>query len=206
LVSPTICNLKVTKMLVDGTAGLNLISPGMLKKLQIPDEDLKKIGTFQGINQGRSQPKGKITLPVTFGREINFRIEKIVFNVVELPLPFNGILGWPALAKFMAASHYAYNTLKMPGPMGVITIPSDKRDAVICVDQMYRDAVSAEAVGAPAPTQKENKVKETGKDSIKDPEKCISSEYAAPGSNLPESSTSKRSKAAPPATKKVLAW
>jgi hypothetical protein len=40
-----------------------------------------------------------------------------VFDVVDLPLPYNGILGRPALAKFMAASHYAYNTLKMPVPM-----------------------------------------------------------------------------------------
>jgi hypothetical protein len=61
--------------LVDGGAGLNLISPSVLKKLQIPIEDLKKTGTFQGINQGRSQPKGKITLPVTFGGEINFGID-----------------------------------------------------------------------------------------------------------------------------------
>ena len=65
--SEKIRNLKVTKMLVDGGAGLNLISQDVLKKLQIPDEDLKKTGTFQGINQGRSQPKGKITLPVMFG-------------------------------------------------------------------------------------------------------------------------------------------
>jgi hypothetical protein len=33
-------------MLVEGGAGLNLISPDVLKKLQIPDEDLKKTGTF----------------------------------------------------------------------------------------------------------------------------------------------------------------
>jgi hypothetical protein len=33
LVSPTICNLKVTKMLVDGGAGLNLISPDVIKRL-----------------------------------------------------------------------------------------------------------------------------------------------------------------------------
>ena len=71
LVSPTIHNLKVTKMLVDGGAWLNLISPNVLKKLQIPDKDLKRTGTFQGIKQGRSQPKGKITLPVTFGEELN---------------------------------------------------------------------------------------------------------------------------------------
>ena len=33
MVSPTIRNLKVTKMLVDGGAGLNLISSAVLKKL-----------------------------------------------------------------------------------------------------------------------------------------------------------------------------
>ena len=64
LVSPTIRNLKVTKMLVDGGAGLNLISPVVVKRLQIPDRDLEETGTFQGVNLGRSQPKGKVTLPV----------------------------------------------------------------------------------------------------------------------------------------------
>jgi hypothetical protein len=107
LVSPTIHNLKVTKMLVDGRAGLNLISPKVISKLQIADEELKVTGTFQGINPGRSHPKGKITLPVTFGGELNYLTEKIMFDVVDLPLPYNGILGRPALAKFMAASHYA---------------------------------------------------------------------------------------------------
>ena len=67
LVSPTIRNLKVTRMLVDGGAGLNLISPKFISKLEIAEEELKVMGTFQGINPGRIHPKGKITLPVTFG-------------------------------------------------------------------------------------------------------------------------------------------
>ena len=46
LVSPTIHNLKVTKMLVDGRAGLNLISPVVIKRQQIPDGDLEETGTF----------------------------------------------------------------------------------------------------------------------------------------------------------------
>ena len=54
LVSPTIRNLKVTKMLVDSGAGLNLISPIVIKRLQIPDGDLEETGTFQGVNPGRS--------------------------------------------------------------------------------------------------------------------------------------------------------
>ena len=79
------------------------------------------------------------------------------FDVVDLALPSNGILGRPALAKFMATSHYAYNTLKMPGPLGVITIPSDEKDAIICVDKMYRDAVAAEPAAARAKGSKGKK-------------------------------------------------
>ena len=120
MVSPTIGNLKVTRMLVDGRAGLNLISPVVIKRLQIPDGDLEETGTFQGVNPGRSQPKGKVTLPATFGGELNYRTKRIVFDLAEIPLPYNGILGRPAQAKFMAASHYAYNMLKMPEPLTII--------------------------------------------------------------------------------------
>ena len=68
-----LANNKVTKMLVDGGAGLNLISPVVIKRLQIPDGDRDETGTLQGVNPGRSQPKGKVTLPVTFGSDLNFR-------------------------------------------------------------------------------------------------------------------------------------
>ena len=136
MVSPTIRNLKVTKMLVDGGAGLNLISPIVVRRLQIPDGDLEETGMFQGVNPGRSQPKGKVMLPVTFRGELKKRMERSVFDVAEIPLPYNGILGRPTLAKFMAASHYAYNMLKMPRPMNIITIPSDKKDAPIYADQL----------------------------------------------------------------------
>src|SRR3954465_9697328 len=46
LVSPTVRNLKVTKMLVDGGAGLNLISSAVLRRLQVPDSELEATGTF----------------------------------------------------------------------------------------------------------------------------------------------------------------
>ena len=47
LVSPTIRNLKVRKMLVDGEAGLNLISPAVISKLLIAEGELEITGTFQ---------------------------------------------------------------------------------------------------------------------------------------------------------------
>ena len=40
---------------------------------------------------------------MTFGGELNYRMERIVFDVAEIPLPYNGILGRLALAKFIAA-------------------------------------------------------------------------------------------------------
>src|SRR3954470_16345611 len=208
LVSPTVRNLKVTKMLVDGGAGLNLISSAVLQKLQVPDSDLKETGTFQGINPGRSKPKGKITLPVTFCSELNYRTERFTFDVADFPLPYNGILGRPALAKFMAASHYAYNMLKMPGPISVISVPGDKKDALICADKIYREAASAadhKPLAAEAPGGK--KRTKPGKCSGAHSGKRTSSECFATVEDAPSSSTgkSKKTMAALPTTKKVSA-
>ena len=80
-------------------------------------------------------------------------------------------LGRPTLAKFMEPSHYAYNTLKMPGPLGVITIPSDEKDAIICVDKMYRDAFAAEAAAAIAPAKESKGKKRDCRTSGKESEK-----------------------------------
>ena len=187
----------------------------MIKRLQIPDEDLEETCTFQGINPGRSQPKGKVTLPVTFGSDLNYRTERIMFDVAKIPLPYNGILGRPALAKFMAASHYAYNTLKMPGPLTIITVPSDKKDALICADQLYREAVAGTTAKALAPAAEAPGRKKAGKTPSGEASsgktsgthsgKRASSECSAPVEDVPESSTgkSKKSKATPPGTKRV---
>ena len=171
--------------MVDGGAGLNLISPVVIKRLQIPDGDLEETGMFQGVNPGRRQPEGKVTLPVTFGGELNYRTERIVFDVAKIPLPYNGILSRPALAKFMAALHYAYNTLKMPGPMSIITVPSDKIDALICTDQLYREAVAATATKALAPAAGAPGGKKTDKASCTHSGKRISSECCATVEDMP---------------------
>ena len=153
----------------------------------------------------RSQPKGRVTLPVTFEGELNYRTEWIVFDVAEIPLPYNGILGHPALAKFMAAAHYAYNTLKMPGPMTIITVPCDKKDALICADLLYREAVAATAAKALAPTAEApgGKKKKTGEISDTHSGKRTSPECSPPVEDVPKSSTggNKKPRAIPPGTK-----
>nr|ABF96908.1 retrotransposon protein, putative, unclassified [Oryza sativa Japonica Group] len=80
--------------------------------------------------QSSSKPLGKITLPVTFGQASNFRTEQITFDVIEFDIAYNAIIGRTALAKFMAASHYAYQVLKMPEPKGTITIQGNAKLAL----------------------------------------------------------------------------
>src|SRR6266511_2712089 len=103
----------------------------------------------------------------------------------------------------MAASHYAYNTLKMPGPLGVITIPSDEKDTIICADKMYRDAVAAEAVAATAPAKENKGKKKDCRTSGEESGKRAPSECMAPIDDVPECSNSKKSKVAAPQVKKV---
>jgi hypothetical protein len=77
------------------------------------------------VTDGKTVLLGQIELPVTLSGRDNFRTENFTFDVAHFDLPYNTILGHPALAKFMAAVHYAYNTLKLAGPAGVISIKAD---------------------------------------------------------------------------------
>ena len=78
-------------------------------------------------------PLGSITLPVMFGTEENFRTENIQFDVAEVNLQFNAIIGRPTLYCFMAITHYGYLVLKMPSPAGVLTMWGDCTAAVTAV-------------------------------------------------------------------------
>ena len=52
----------------------------------------------------------------------NYRVERINFYITDFNTAYHAILGWPALAKFMAIPHYAYLVLKMPSPIGVLAL------------------------------------------------------------------------------------
>ena len=50
-----------------------------------------------GVGGGSSNPLGQIWLPVTFGTYDNFRTELVDFDIALIGLPYNAILGYPAL-------------------------------------------------------------------------------------------------------------
>ena len=87
-------------------------------------------------------PLGSITLPVTFGTEENFCTESIQFDVAEVNLPFNAIIGQPALYRFMAIAHYGY----LPEDAFPCRCPhraGDRTAAVAAVERLH--ALAAEA-------------------------------------------------------------
>ena len=79
------------------------------------------------------------------------------------------------------------------------------KDAIICVDKMYRDAVAAEAAEAAVPAKENNGKKKASGDADEESGKRTSLECATPVDDLPESSNSKKPKAAAPHVKKVPA-
>jgi hypothetical protein len=73
---------------------------------------------------------------------------------VEVNLPFNAIIGRPALYWFMAIAHFGYLVLKIPSPNDVIKIREDRSANVSVLEKLQALAASHEATaGQGAPDQ-----------------------------------------------------
>jgi hypothetical protein len=87
-------------------------------------------------------PIGQVRLPVTFGTRDNYRTESLDFDVAYIALLYNAILGYPALARFMAATHHGFNVLKILGANGMIIVRCNKKYALRSVEHVYREAAT----------------------------------------------------------------
>jgi hypothetical protein len=131
--------------MVVGGAALNRISLVAFKKLQIPTSKLGHSCQFTRVGLGSIIPDGSISLLATFGMLENHHMESIVFDVAEVNLPFNAILGRPALYQFMVIAHYGYLVLKMPSPNSVIKIRGDHSVGVSALKKLQALAAAHEA-------------------------------------------------------------
>jgi hypothetical protein len=68
MVEPTIRNIKVARVLINGRSSINLLFASTLDVMGIPRSELTPTDQpFHGItSESSSKPLGKITLPVTF--------------------------------------------------------------------------------------------------------------------------------------------
>jgi hypothetical protein len=142
LCTPTINNIAVNNTLIDGGAGLNIISVEVFEKMQVSYHRLMPTRPFFGVTEGSTTPIGQVRLPVTLGTRDNYRIESLDFDVAYIALPYNAILGYPALARFMVEMHHGFNILKIPSANGTITMRCNEKDALRSVEHVYHEAAT----------------------------------------------------------------
>jgi hypothetical protein len=125
---------KVAKMLIDSRASLNLMMRKTFIEMCLNLAYLTPVhDTFHEIILRQSStPIGCIDLEVSCEAWDNKRREMLTFEVASFNIGYNCILGKPFLLKFMATIHTTYATIKMPDPKGLITLKSDRRDALAC--------------------------------------------------------------------------
>jgi hypothetical protein len=130
----------VGRVFMDAGSGIDLIYARTLKAMSISLESLKPTDcSFHGIVPGSANyPLRRIKLGVCFGNSSNYHREKLEFEVMDWPSQYHAILGRPAFAKFMAVPHYAYLTLKILGPKGIITVQGNFEVSNTCDKEFNR--------------------------------------------------------------------
>jgi hypothetical protein len=151
VLDPVVAGVKLTRVLIDGGSGLNLIFASILRKmgLDLTDMIIPSKSPFYDIIPGNTaHPVGMVVLPVTFGPRKNYRTEFIKFEVANFESSYHAILGRPALAKFMAVPHYIYLLLKMPGRSGVLTLRGDLKKSYDCNQEAIQYASTTRVLDA----------------------------------------------------------
>jgi hypothetical protein len=150
VVEPIVAGALLTQTLIDGGSGLNVILVDTLRKM---DFDFKRLTEcdepFFGIVPDKAAyPLGRVSLPVTFGTEENFRMEYLSFEVTDFKSSYHTILGRPMLARFMAVPHYTYLVLKMLAPKGVFMVYDDLLISFKCDSEALEIATTNACFGA----------------------------------------------------------
>ena len=138
--------MQVTRVLIDGGAGLNVIFATTLRKMGLESLSLLTPTNipFYAIIPGKAAiPLGQITLSVTFGTPANFRTEFIKFEVANFDSSYHTIIGRPTLAKFMVIPHYLYLLLKTSGLNGVLSFKGDLKHSYNCEIEAVHIAAKA---------------------------------------------------------------
>ncbi|XP_066385088.1 uncharacterized protein [Miscanthus floridulus] len=131
IVDSIIHKKRLTKVLMDGGSGLNILYIDTLDAMHIPQLKLCLVGSpFHGVILGaHAYPLGQIDLPVMFGN-------RAILKVVDFLGSYHAILRRPCYAKCMAIPNYTYLKLKILGPNGVI-VSSAFSHAFTCDHEHY---------------------------------------------------------------------
>jgi hypothetical protein len=131
----------VYRVFVDTGASVSVIFRTCFNKLEI---DAARLGPaplpIRSFAQDTTQPDGTICLPVTVGRAPLSSTTSISFFVVNVPSPYNVILGRDWLNAVKAVCSTYHLTIKIPTKRGVLAIRGDQKRAKECMQVAMRGA------------------------------------------------------------------
>jgi hypothetical protein len=115
---------RLTKALVDGGSGINLMYLDTFEGLGLTWNQLQSNPhSFHGVVPRKQFIRlRRVTLSVIFGDASNYYTEMLMFEVFDFSGPYHIILRWSCYDKFMDIPSYAYLKLKKPRPAEVITV------------------------------------------------------------------------------------
>jgi hypothetical protein len=151
VLNPVVAEIRLTKVLIDGGSGLNLIFASTLRKMDLNFTDMlvpSKSPFYSIVPGNTAHPLGTVVLPVTFGTRENYHTEFIKFEIANFESSYHAILDRPALAKFMVIPHYVYLLLKMPGQSGVLTLRDDLKKSYDCNQEAIQYASTTRVLDA----------------------------------------------------------
>ena len=135
VISAHIQNYLVKKLLIDDGSPVNVLSWNTYKAIGGLVTDLKTIkNLITSFSRGKIQPMGMVELTVKFGNRAirDIKTVKSLFNIVDLPLTYNGIIGRPIFYEIDAATSIRRLTMKIPLQDRAITILGDQTMAQQC--------------------------------------------------------------------------
>jgi hypothetical protein len=95
----------IARILVDNGSQAEILFLSTFEKMRYDKSQLKEpTKPLYGFGGKRIKPVGVITLPVSFGTLNNPRTEHIIFDVIDIPYPYNNIFG----RSLEVALHSAY--------------------------------------------------------------------------------------------------
>ncbi|KAK1678366.1 hypothetical protein QYE76_039214 [Lolium multiflorum] len=110
---------------MDGGSSINILYYETFHSGLTPREHQGHVPWHRPRAEGLPDRQGYVA--VTFGTPVNYRTERITFEVVNFRSSYHRVLG---RQRSLRHPHYAYNMMKMPGPRGVITVHGDPEMAM----------------------------------------------------------------------------
>ncbi|XP_075507642.1 uncharacterized protein LOC142544483 [Primulina tabacum] len=133
VISTTISNFWVKKILVDSGSSADIIFYSAFVKLGIDNDLLAPVNTpLVGFAGEVVEALGEVTLPLSLGSYPLRTTKMVKFLVVKSPSAYNISLGRPSLNLFQAIGSTYHMKLKFPTPEGIGEATGDSRLAREC--------------------------------------------------------------------------